>query len=178
MSCNGQRFVTGGNINSDRQTDKVQSYNSTLGTLGDNKIKFKSLKKNQYLLTHKCLCFISLWPKFLYRLWTLTVKTPNTTQTIILQCYMWNLPLYNNFVINKIHYYSLKTQSISNLVKNFSNNKQWWMIENTSHYLSWTHELFIIITTDLSELHLIITTNILDLYLMIQQGLVFYNHQI
>ena len=132
MSCNGQRFVTGGNINSDRQTDrqtdKVQSYNSTLGTLGDNKIKFKSLKKNQYLLTHKCLCFISLWPKFLYRLWTLTVKTPNTTQTIILQCYMWNLPLYNNFVINKIHYYSLKTQSISNLESKISqtiNNDEW-----------------------------------------------------
>jgi hypothetical protein len=33
------------------------------------------------------------------------------------------------------------------------------MIETTSHYLSWTHELFIIITTSLSELHLIITTN-------------------
>lgn len=39
MSSNGQRFVTGGNINSDRQTgghtEEVQLYSSTLGTLED-----------------------------------------------------------------------------------------------------------------------------------------------
>ena len=56
MSCNGQRFVTGGNINSDRQTgghmDEVQSYSSTLGTL--------EYKKNQYLLTQMSLLYLPL----------------------------------------------------------------------------------------------------------------------
>lgn len=63
MSCNGQRFVTGGNI--DRQTgghrDEVQSYSSALGTLGDKKIKFKSLgKKSLSIETEMSLLYLPL----------------------------------------------------------------------------------------------------------------------
>lgn len=105
MSSNGQRFVTGGNINSDRQTgghtEEVQLYSSTLGTLEDKQKSNLNLWKKKSVFIDTNVFALSPFDQTSS---TDSGRGPRLSKPLILhrplyynvQCYRWNFTLYNN----------------------------------------------------------------------------------